>query len=69
MVLKADSIAGATTFIGFGAYTYWSGHRQLRLREAEIMRSGSKLSMQARGLGITATATALASLGLWRFFF
>ena len=54
--------------MGLGAYTYWSGHRQLQVREREIMKSGSQINMSARRLGITGTATLLAGLGLYRFF-
>ncbi|KAK8219772.1 hypothetical protein M8818_000746 [Zalaria obscura] len=33
-------VMGASAFIGLGAYSYWSGHRQLKLREREILKSG-----------------------------
>lgn len=59
--------SGATAFIGLGGYTYWSGHRQLTQREAEIVSKGG-LNMSARRLGITGTAAMLVSVGLYRFF-
>ncbi|GAB7351525.1 hypothetical protein MBLNU459_g2166t2 [Dothideomycetes sp. NU459] len=60
------SSAGASAFAGLGAYTYWSGHRQLRLREQEILRSGSGINMAARRLGITGIAAILVGLGAYR---
>ncbi|GAB7351526.1 hypothetical protein MBLNU459_g2166t1 [Dothideomycetes sp. NU459] len=56
----------ASAFAGLGAYTYWSGHRQLRLREQEILRSGSGINMAARRLGITGIAAILVGLGAYR---
>ncbi|THW03726.1 hypothetical protein D6D17_03522 [Aureobasidium pullulans] len=61
-------VMGATAFGTLGAYTYWSGHRELRTREAEIMKSGSRLTMAARRLGITGLSGTLVGLGLWRAF-
>ncbi|THZ12166.1 hypothetical protein D6C89_10848 [Aureobasidium pullulans] len=61
-------VMGATAFGTLGAYTYWSGHRELRTREAEIMKSGSRLTMAARRLGITGLSGMLVGLGLWRAF-
>ncbi|KAI4746216.1 hypothetical protein E4T50_03416 [Aureobasidium sp. EXF-12298] len=61
-------VMGATAFSTLGAYTYWSGHRELRTREQEILRSGSKLTMAARRLGITGLSGMLVGLGLWRAF-
>lgn len=58
--------AGASAFIGLGAYTYWSGNRQLTLREKEIMKSGSQINMAARRLGITGIAAALVAVGAYR---
>ncbi|CAD0112334.1 unnamed protein product, partial [Aureobasidium uvarum] len=40
-------------FTALGAYTYWSGHRELSSRQQEILRSGSRLTMSARRFGIT----------------
>lgn len=59
---------GASTFAGLGVYTYWSGHSQLRQREQEILRSGSKINMAARRLGITGIAAALIGVGAYRAF-
>lgn len=59
---------GASAFGGLGAYTYWSGQRQLRLREQEILKSGSKINMAARRLGITSIAAVLIGMGAYRAF-
>lgn len=66
--VSADRSIGATAFGTLGAYTYWSGHRELRTREQEILRSGSKLTMSARRLGITGLSGVLVGLGLYRAF-
>lgn len=66
MVLMSS--VGASAFAGLGAYTYWSGHQQLRLREQEILKSGSKINMAARRLGITGIATVLLGMGAYRAF-
>ena len=62
------TMIGASAFTALGAYTYWSGHRELRTREQEILRSGSKLTMAARRLGISGLSGMLIGLGLWRGF-
>lgn len=59
-------VMGASAFIGLGAYSYWSGHRQLKLREREILKSGSKIGMKARGLGVTMISLVLVGLGAYR---
>lgn len=63
----ADFTSGASAFIGLGAYTYWSGHRQLRLNEQQIINAG-KVNMAARRLGITGLALSLGGIGLYRAF-
>ncbi|KAF1354839.1 hypothetical protein BDV97DRAFT_366063 [Delphinella strobiligena] len=60
-------VMGASAFIGLGAYTYWSGHRQLRLNEQQIVRAG-KVNMAARRMGITGLAITLAGIGAYRAF-
>jgi hypothetical protein len=39
---------------------------QLREREAEILRSGSRVTMQARRLGIFGLSGVLVGLGVYR---
>jgi hypothetical protein len=57
---------GATAFIGLGGYTYFSGHNQLRQRQAQILKSGSRLGLKARGVGITIMSIGLGAIGLYR---
>lgn len=73
-VLKEDSkdtclsckITGATAFTGLGAYSYFSGKKQLNLREAAIKKSGSRFGMQSRQAGITGIALTFVGMGIWR---
>ena len=58
-------MAGATAFIGLGAYSYFSGKRQLQLREAAIKKSGSRFGMGSRRAGLTRKAVALVGMGVW----
>lgn len=64
---KLRHLSGASAFIGLGAYTYWSGHRQLRLNEKQILNAG-KVGMAARSMGITGLAATLIGLGAYRAF-
>ena len=59
-------MAGATAFIGLGAYSYFSGKRQLQLREAAIKKSGSRFGMGSRRAGITGIALTFVGMGIWR---
>ncbi|KAL1310658.1 hypothetical protein AAFC00_000925 [Neodothiora populina] len=61
-------VMGASAFMGLGAYTYWSGHRQLRLNEQKILQMG-RANMAVRSLGITGIAAGLVGLGVYRAFF
>ncbi|GAM82679.1 hypothetical protein ANO11243_006610 [Dothideomycetidae sp. 11243] len=61
-------IMGSAAFVGLGGYSYLSGHRDLTRRQAEIMRSASKVGMPARRMGVTFTSAVLVGLGLYRFF-
>ena len=57
---------GSATFTGLGIYSYASGMSQLREREMEIMKSGSRVTMQARRLGIFGLSSVLVGLGVYR---
>ncbi|KAI5367324.1 hypothetical protein Slin15195_G024510 [Septoria linicola] len=59
-------IMGSTVFTGLGAYTYWSGMRQLRQQESVILKSGSRFGMFPRKVAIVATSAVCAGLGMYR---
>jgi hypothetical protein len=59
-------ITGAAAFIGLGAYSYFSGHAQLRQQRAEILKSGTIFGLRTRQMGITGIALSLVGMGLWR---
>ncbi|PSS27331.1 hypothetical protein M430DRAFT_38113 [Amorphotheca resinae ATCC 22711] len=59
-------VTGATAFIGLGAYSYFSGHSQLKAQEAKILQSKSLFGMKSRQAGITTIALSLVGMGLWR---
>jgi hypothetical protein len=59
-------LTGSATFTGLGIYSYASGMSQLREREMEIMKSGSRVTMQARRLGIFGLSSVLVGLGVYR---
>ncbi|KAF2257743.1 hypothetical protein CC78DRAFT_622373 [Lojkania enalia] len=61
-------ILGSGAFIGLGVYTYISGHNQLTKREALIRKSGSRLGMGGRRVGITGMAATLVGIGIYRWF-
>ncbi|KAF9741786.1 hypothetical protein PMIN06_006226 [Paraphaeosphaeria minitans] len=61
-------IVGSGAFIGLGAYTYMSGHSQLKAQEAAIKQSKSMFGMASRRAAITGTATALVGAGVYRWF-
>lgn len=72
-VLKNDKedclpckVMGGTAFIGLGAYSYFSGHHQLKAQQAKILKSKSIIGFKGRQAGITGTALALVGLGVWR---
>lgn len=72
-VLAADKedclscrITGASAFLALGAYTYYSGTTQLQARQAEILKSGSRFGMRARGGGVVGLSAVLAGMGLYR---
>lgn len=57
---------GASTLIGLGAYSYFSGQRQLRQQEAAILKSKSIFGIKSRKAGITGLAMGLAMMGMYR---
>jgi hypothetical protein len=60
------SILGAAAFMGLGAYSYFSGHAQLRVQRAKIIESKSLFGFKSRQAGITGIALTLAGMGFWR---
>ncbi|KAF2686153.1 hypothetical protein K458DRAFT_208805 [Lentithecium fluviatile CBS 122367] len=61
-------VIGTGAFVGLGAYTYVSGHAQLKAQEAVIRRSKSMFGMKSRRAAITGTAAGLVGLGVYRWF-
>lgn len=59
-------VTGAAAFIGLGAYSYFSGHAQLRQQESKILKSGTRLGIKSRQMGITGIAMSLVGLGFYR---
>jgi hypothetical protein len=59
-------VTGAGAFIGLGAYSYFSGHKQLEQQRAIILKSGSIFGIRSRQMGITGIAMSLMGMGLWR---
>ncbi|KAK0108353.1 hypothetical protein ONS95_003167 [Cadophora gregata] len=60
------SFTGAAAFMGLGAYSYFSGHSQLKAQQAKILQSKSMFGMRSRQAGITGSALVLAGMGFWR---
>lgn len=52
--------------MGLGAYSYFSGHWQLKEQQAKILASKSIFGMKSRQAGITTIALTLAGMGFWR---
>lgn len=63
---QANKLIGASAFMGLGAYSYFSGHSQLKAQEAMILRSKSFFGMRSRQAGITSIALSLGTVGLYR---
>ncbi|KAM3425527.1 hypothetical protein BST61_g7473 [Cercospora zeina] len=59
-------LMGSTVFVGLGAYTYYSGMKQLREQESVILKSGSRIKMFPRKVAILATSVVCAGLGMYR---
>jgi hypothetical protein len=64
----ADLSAGSATFVGLGAFTYVSGHSQLKAQEAVIRQSKSMFGMGSRRAAITTTSAVFVGLGVYRWF-
>ncbi len=52
--------------MGLGAYSYFSGHSQLKAQQAKILASKSMFGMKSRQAGITGIAMTLGLMGFWR---
>ncbi|KAF3040734.1 hypothetical protein E8E12_008235 [Didymella heteroderae] len=61
-------LAGSATFVGLGAFTYVSGHSQLKAQEAAIRQSKSMFGMGSRRAAITTTSAVFVGLGVYRWF-
>lgn len=59
---------GSATFVGLGAFTYVSGHSQLRAQESVIRQSKSLFGMGSRRAAITGTSAVFVGLGVYRWF-
>ncbi|EME82742.1 uncharacterized protein MYCFIDRAFT_135768 [Pseudocercospora fijiensis CIRAD86] len=61
-------LMGSATFVGLGAYTYYSGMKQLRQAEVQqqILKSGSKFGLGARKASILGLSMGCAALGMYR---
>ncbi|KAJ4374552.1 hypothetical protein N0V86_007421 [Didymella sp. IMI 355093] len=61
-------VVGSATFVGLGAFTYVSGHSQLKAQEAVIRQSKSMFGMGTRRAAITTTSAVFVGLGVYRWF-
>ncbi|KAF2106118.1 hypothetical protein BDV96DRAFT_508346 [Lophiotrema nucula] len=61
-------VMGTGVFLGLGAFTYVSGHSQLKQQEAIIRQSKSMFGMASRRAGITGLAATMVGAGLYRWF-
>lgn len=61
-------VVGSAVFVGLGAYTYISGHSQLKAQEAAILKSKSMFGMASRRAGLTGTAAVMVGIGAYRWF-
>ncbi|KAL3424291.1 hypothetical protein PVAG01_03572 [Phlyctema vagabunda] len=61
-------VTGATAFIGLGAYSYFSGHSQLKANQAKLLQNKSLFGMKSRQTGISMISFSLVGLGLYRLF-
>jgi len=67
-ILTIDTV-GSAAFTGLGIYSYASGMRQLREREVEILRSGSRFGLGARRWSIFGLSATLVGVGAYRMVF
>ena len=58
--------AGSAVFTGMGIYSYASGMRQLRERNLEILKSGSRFGLGARKGAIYVLSASLVGMGAYR---
>ena len=66
MVALFIAMIGSAAFTGLGIYTFGSGMKQLRERELEIIRSGTRIGIPARKAGVFVTSAILVGLGVYR---
>ncbi|KUJ15609.1 uncharacterized protein LY89DRAFT_89349 [Mollisia scopiformis] len=59
-------VTGAAAFMGLGAYSYYTGHSQLKMQESKILASKSAFGLRARRSGVTGIALTLGLMGLYR---
>ena len=57
---------GSGAFIGLGAYSFWSGRKQIQANQAAIARSGSRFSASTRQGAVMAISGALVWMGIYR---
>lgn len=57
---------GSAAFVGLGAYTFYSGRKQLKEREVEILRAGGRLGVAGRKALILGMSLVLTGVGAWR---
>jgi hypothetical protein len=57
---------GSAAFTGLGFYTYYSGRKNLHLRQEEILRSGTRLGIGARKAMLLVMSAGLVGVGAWR---
>ena len=59
-------LMGSAAFTGLGAYTWYSGRKQLHERESEFLRSGSRFGIGARKFGLGGLSVVLVGVGVYR---
>ncbi|KAF2435751.1 hypothetical protein EJ08DRAFT_579758 [Tothia fuscella] len=64
--LSCRLLGCAGVFMGMGAFTFISGHHNLRKQRTTIIKSGSMLGYRGRATAITAMSMGLFGLGLYR---
>lgn len=53
--------------MGLGAYSYYTGMKNLEKNQRKIIQSGSKYGMAARRLGIRGISLMFVGVGVYRF--
>ena len=59
-------LMGSAAFTGLGIYTFYSGRKQLRERELEILKSGSRFGLGARRGAVLGMSAILVGMGVFR---